>query len=271
LYASQTLIEDDQIIGQIDHTLKATSFYLNKIGFFEVAKAFMAAFGSALGGFLGVMLFYMKKRRDAFQDAEPIFITEYECGIVSNTDPYDYEYGKMRHHRGKPCKLDDGRFVWEWTRDKTVSGAGDMTVYGPYTNDYSRPGEYRATFLVKVQGLPENKSKLNADPVLLELDVNKVLETTGISKNEIVSKEHQVRVAVKYIKASELIGENWEKIELNYYSDCTGVWEYRIAVFDGTHEKRRDNISKLKCDSDIKLFFDKIKIERISEYRPPNV
>jgi hypothetical protein len=236
-----------------------------------VAALFWSACGSALGAFVGGSLFFLWRLRVEKRRSAPTVVRPYLCATDRNHGQETEAEGELMHHHGKRItdpkdlrELKRSHPVWEWNRDPCGRSQGESVIYGPYSTDFDEPGTYSATFEVRALGLPKrNEITDENDLILLELDVNRT--TTKVLENGSVVRPQQ-RVACKYIRAKDLATDDWLKISLSFWSDCQGIWEYRIMANDG-QDGKPDNIGKF--GHNIKLFFDTVTIEKILRIKLP--
>ena len=234
--------------------------------------AFESAFGSAVGGFLGVTLFFLVRFWIEVRRNKPKEIKKYCCGNDQNRGQNNEFEGELMHHHGKRIedKAEYENFsvnypIWEWTKIPCGIRAGASVIYGPYSTDFSEPGLYSAVFNIRGIGFSRPTEIIN-DLILLEIDVNKTIPQYSASEEGAKIIGAQYKIALRYIKASELAIGGWQEFELTFYSDAQGLWEYRIIAFDGLDNKP-DNIGKF--GDNVRILFDKIIIRKINKIQLP--
>ena len=110
-------------------------------------------------------------------------------------------------------------------------------------------------------GLPKMEH-LQKHLVLLTLDVNQI-NGEGVADPRTSPSATHRRVGIRYIRAGDLAEDKWQDFEVRFYSDASGVWEYRVIAKDGAGDQP-NNIDKFG-EGNIKIFFDTIEIKRIPE------
>jgi hypothetical protein len=235
---------------------------------------FLSSLGAAIGGFVGVILFFVIKLILEKIRAKPELIKEYLCGNNLNRGQGTESEGELMHHHGRWVsssadlkKLDVDHPVWEWTRTSVGRGKGASTIYGPYSTDFYKPGTYVATFRIKATGI-SHPDDITKDLILLQLDVNKSTPEYVPTKQGITMFSKYYQVGIRYVRASELANRDWINFELRFFSDAEGIWEYRVITNDGLDNKP-DNVGAF--GGNIRIFFDTIKIQRVREVIMPSV
>jgi len=232
--------------------------------------------GSAVGGFLGVIVFFICRLLFEKKQATPLLIREYLCANDQNDGSQDEEEGELMRHHGRRLSekkdyeaLGASHPIWEWNRDEKGRGPVPQeyasVIYGPYSTDFSEPGTYQATFKIRAVGLPR-PADLRKDRILLTLDVNQTIKQYVPLPDGARDDRVQRRIAVHYVRAKKLAEEGWQSITIPFYSDGSGVWEYRIIAKDGKGDKP-DNI--LELGPNVRLFFDSVKIEQVRKFQLP--
>jgi hypothetical protein len=95
---------------------------------------------------------------------------------------------------------------------------GDHTIYGPYINDFGKPGSYRISFRLRGMNFPKTDEPVLAlDVVQSPFGTERVLRLLG----------------QRIIKAKELSGP-YQYFDIVCYASGTDVYEYRCAVLRGT-------------------------------------
>ncbi len=231
----------------------------------------LSGLGSAVGGFLGVMVYrmYLEKK-----EATPLLIQEYHCANEPNQGQEDEQLGQLMHHHGHPITTEEeyknlGSInpIWEWSRQETGRPTDKQplksVIYGPYSTDCRKPGLYHAIFRIKATGIASS-ADVHKHLTLLTLDVNHIeYEYSGFETHYRLDEVHR-RVGVRYLRADELTNDGWREYEVPFYSDGTGMWEYRVIAKDGSGD-HPDNIGKF--GDKVRIFFDAIQIQQVREIR----
>lgn len=239
----------------------------------QVACSASSAFWSALGGFVGVTVFYLIRLLFSYLNNKPKIIRTYLCCSNQNQGQTTEAEGELMHHHGKKLdnsfdlkKIEAPHHVWEWTKTPVGrSPIGESIIYGPYTSDFPKSGTYSATFRIKAIGL-SSPQHIQDDTVLLLLDVNKIIAEHFVVDNKIVHESTQHRLAIKHVRAGELAEKDWVDFKLYFYSDGQGVWEYRVVVNDGLDNKP-DNVGPFGVN--VRIFFDTVTIREEKEMTLP--
>jgi len=235
--------------------------------------SFEASLGSAVGGFLGVTLFFLVRLWIEVRRSSPEEIQTYICGNAQNKGQEDECEGELMHHHGKRLsdkneyiELGASNPLWEWTRDTCGrKPTGASVIYGPYSTDFSEPGMYSATFFIRGIGFSKPDEIID-DLILLEVDVSKMMPqySTDQGKLEIIGAQY--KMARQFIRAKHLAKGGWLEFELSFWSDAQGVWEYRIVAYDGLDNKP-DNIGKYGAN--VRILFDKVVVRKINKFKLP--
>ncbi len=235
---------------------------------------FWSAVGAAVGGFIGVILFFRVRVYYEERRTQPRHIRTYLCGNNRNRGQGTEEEGELMHHHGKRLvdsaelqKIKADHPVWEWTKDPVGRGAGASTIYGPYATDFPKPGTHSTVFRIKATGLTRPED-ITDDVVLLQLDVNKTVSEYMPTVQGIAAIRTQYQTAIRYVRASELAQQGWVEFELRFHSDAHGVWEYRVIANDGLDNKP-DNIARF--GKEVRIFFDTVAIHEVKESLLPSV
>jgi hypothetical protein len=238
-------------------------------------QTLLNAAGAALGGFFGVIAFFFVRFGIETWLARPKFLRSYSCAHDQNVgNKIEYE-GQLMHHHGQRVtdktelkKIGKNAPVWEWKRDTCGRDPqGATVIYGPYTTDFSEPGEYEVSFSVRAIGIPK-ESELSNDPIILEFDVARTshqLVPTS-TQSGFIRVSTDITVSRHFVRASDLARGRWTDIPLRFYATGEGVWEYRVLAYDGV-SKSPDNIRHF--EQNIRLFFDMVTIRRIRKMRLP--
>jgi len=227
------------------------------------------ALGAAAGGFAGVILFFLVRLIIEKIRARPKLLRRYSCAHEQNRgDTNEYE-GQLMHHHGRRVaeeselrKIGKAKPVWEWNR--TPCGRephGSSVIYGPYTTDFSEPGEYEVSFSTRAIGISK-KSELSHDPIILEFDITRTTVTYAATPTGIQFFNPPITVSKHFVRASDLAQRRWVNVPVRFYATGEGVWEYRIHAYDGV-SKPLDHIGHFS--QSIRLFFDTIAVKRIRQ------
>lgn len=246
--------------------------------------------GSALGGFLGVCIFFIVRFIFAWFRSKPQPIATYLCAHTVNQGQATESFGQLMHHHGKAIteeseykKLGAKNPIWEWTREPVGLGRGESVFYGPYTTDAVEPGLYKAIFSIKTIGMmSKDHIESQLDVPLLELDINRSRDETSTAivddgaygpRHFVTPYQSQQRMSRRYIRASDLARDGWQEFELQFYSDGTGIWEYRALAYDGQDKNgtgtRPDNISQFSPKDKLRILFDRVSIVRVNKLALP--
>jgi hypothetical protein len=168
----------------------------------------------------------------------------------------------MMHHHGKPVtdekaftNLDVTNPIWEFTKDRIGRGAGASIIYGPYTNDFHRPGDYSATFKIRGIGFPRQSD--------VPGDLNQNVFMLDVLQTEILGAErkHNI-VALGYVKVRGLAREGWQEYKLDFSTDGAGIWEYRVFPFFHNGGPEVEMPAILEKFGAAKIYFDTVVIRR---------
>jgi hypothetical protein len=239
----------------------------------EMWILFISAIGSAVGGFLGTILWFKFRLDIAKKENKEELIKIYLCANDQNQGQPSESYGELLHHHGKrvtdpnDLKQFDSKYpLWEWSRQEVGTlPRGTSTIYGPYTTDYDEPGLYSVVFKIRAIGLAKPKEIIN-DFILMELDINSTNSKLKSLGATISSIPKQKRVAIKYVRISDLAKGGWQELKLKFYSDGQGIWEYRVLPYDGI-AAQPDNLKSI--ESNVRIVFDNISIYRIKKLTLP--
>lgn len=142
-------------------------------------------------------------------------VAEYSCADQSKVE-LSVLVGLLRH--GKGYSVDDTRTrrrrVWEHsTQDAETNRI--HTVYGPYVNDFGRPGFYRVSFRIYGSGFSDD-----GEPVLV-LDI---LQRPAFLRDDALAILGQ-----RVVRAQELKPE-YVDFDVYCYAAGSGTHEYRCLV-----------------------------------------
>ena len=164
---------------------------------------------SALGGAVGALLLrsIIKLIGASWARWSPLAV--HDCTNPS-TGPGDI-------HHGWGHRVDDpnaaNKQAWEHTTQQLVPGR-EHTIYGPYVNDFGRPGFYRVRFRIYGSGFQRtNKAVVMLDVIQSRFGTHRDLQIIG--QRTIREKD----LAARY-----------QKFDVYCYAPGTSVYEYRCSV-----------------------------------------
>ncbi len=231
-----------------------------------LSQIFWKGFAGVVGGSVAYVIITLAR----YFLARPKLIRTYLCANEANQGQEDEEKGQLMHHHGHRIaeeaaykNLGAKNPIWEWTKEEAgikVEQPIKSVIYGPYSTDFPMPGSYFAVFKIRAMGIPKPEH-LRQHLVLLTLDVNQIKDEGLIDLRPV----HR-RVAIRYVRANELAQDKWQKFEVPFYSDASGVWEYRVIAKDGKGD-RPNNIDKF--GENVRIFFDTIHIMKCPEKKLP--
>lgn len=165
---------------------------------------------SALAGAVGALILRSILRLAGRQWSSFIPVARYSCAE-------DGKYpGFFRHGWGQQEILRDGRAVWSHTNRQIQEGV-EHTLYGPYINDFGRPGYYRVQFRLSGSGFDKNSNKSVV-----------VLDVTQAPFGDTSDKKYFLH-GQKIIRAKDL-SSNFKTYDVVCYITGAGVFEYRASV-----------------------------------------
>ncbi len=248
--------------------------FLNYFGISSESSA--QAFGAAIGGFFGVILFFLARLIVEYFRSRPKKVKTYRCVTRLNRgDPSEMK-GELEHHRGKVLsdwkelkKLRVKHEVWEWSREATKAGKGECLFFGPYSMDSTEPGLYAAVFRIRGHGFQKPK-EIEDNWDLLVLDVLRTRTETGLSADgkTLVRYPLQEEFARQTIRVKDLTRSGWRDYELRFYSDGKGTWEYRCWAFDGAVQGGLNDLIK-NCGTGVKIYFDEVTVKQLKKFNLP--
>ena len=178
----------------------------------------ISAFGGAIAAlFLRALLRLVRKWGTEWK---PLAV--YGCADSTWKQP-----GLLTQGRGYPAEdaTVKNRKVWMHTPDAYGEGLVH-TIYGPYVNDFGKPGYYRVCFRIYGSGFFEN----DTTPIII-LDV---IERPIFMRDEIVV------LGQRLVRAKDLAeGEpRYKKYNVYCYAAGSGTYEYRCQVTEAFDPKR---------------------------------
>ncbi|MGP8173637.1 MAG: hypothetical protein ACLP7O_03710 [Terracidiphilus sp.] len=158
----------------------------------------------------------------------------YDCAI-----PEPSRQLELRHTWG--CQVIDPKSstgnAWEYRPVRIERPGeritGEHTIYGPYVNDFGKPGFYRVRFRIRGNDLPRTDERVMAlDVVQSRFGTDAILRLLG----QKVVRARDMRNSYRYF-------------DIECYASGTGVYEYRCTVLK--------DASALKVG---RILFDNIKV-----------
>jgi len=185
---------------------------------------------SALAGAVGALALRSLLKLAGKQWASMIPIARYVCSKDSEKPGY------FRHGWGVAASDEQktGKSVWSYSQ--TQIRPREHTLYGPYVNDFGRPGFFRIRFRLSGHGF----DKESEEPVVV-LDV--------IQAPFDRQRDHVV-IGQRIIRSRELSGR-YRSFDIVCYTSGTGVYEYRASVVRETFDAGKTRI-----------YFDNVRVYR---------
>lgn len=144
--------------------------------------------------------------------------------------------GRLKHSWGQSvddsCAEKDR--AWEHTAKHVGGPEGNATIYGPYTNDFAKPGYYKVVFGVYGSGFDGSE-----EPVVL-LQVTQTLVTYDSGRQETVNW-FQMPIGQRIVKAKELKPE-YKKFDVLCYASGPNTYEYRAFVYPMFHDSKKHTV-----------------------------
>ena len=175
---------------------------------------------SAFGGALGALLLRSSVKLAGALLARHRPLAVHECGV-----PEPIKTGELRHSWGH--LVDDPRCktgkAWEHNETK-VDQKNDRitwehTLFGPYLNDFGKPGYYRVRFRLCAIGFQKN----DAGVVILDV-VQSRFGTEDILR----------LLGQRVVRGRDLQGK-YQDFDLVFFASGSGVYEYRAAILQRHH------------------------------------
>ena len=170
---------------------------------------------TALGGALGALVLRSVVRLIAAVISRHTPLAIYEC---ANTEKS--EIGALRHSWGYEISDSESKSGTAWEYNSIpINRPGERvtrehTIFGPYLNDFGKPGFYRVCFRLCGKGFPEIEECIIAlDVVQARFGTEQTLRLLG----------------QKIIRKKELSGK-YQKFNIVCHVPGTGVYEYRCSV-----------------------------------------
>lgn len=184
----------------------------------------------ALAGAVGALALRSLLKFIGKQWASVVPVANYPCEKDSMKPGY------FRHGWGERTTDKDigGKSVWSYT--PTQAQQREHTLFGPYVNDFGRPGFFRVRFRLSGHGFDRRSD----EPVVV-IDV--------IQAPFDQQRDHLV-IGQRVIRSSEM-SSRYKNFDILCYTSGVGVYEYRASVV-------RDNFS----EADNKIYFDNVRVYR---------
>lgn len=158
-------------------------------------------------------------------------IAEYDCSV----DVSDPQALGLWHGRGERVADDAATTGFAWKHTTVNLRQVWHTIYGPYVNDFGRPGYVRVRFRISGAGFEKTSE------AVISLDVNQILHD---------DPPQHITVGQSAVRARDLRRE-YQCFDVICYTSGIGVYEYRAHVLDSAFDSRRH-----------RLYFDVIKVYR---------
>jgi len=184
----------------------------------------------ALAGAVGALALRSLLKLAGKQWASIVPVAKYLCAKDS------VKPGYFRHGWGELAIDNDieGKRIWSYTPIQIQHR--EHTLFGPYVNDFGRPGFFRVRFRLSGHGFDKGSD----EPVVV-LDV--------IQAPFDLKRDHVV-IGQRVIRSSEL-SRKYKDFDILCYTSGTGVYEYRASVV-------RDGFS----EAHNKIYFDNVRVYR---------
>ncbi len=144
--------------------------------------------------------------------------------------------GSLKHSWGRSVDdsgAENGR-AWEHTATHVGDPGGNATVYGPYTNDFNKPGQYRVVFRVYGSGFD------GSDDSVVLLQVTQTLIAFD-STRQTTENWFQMPTGQRIIRAREL-RPNYQDFSVHCYASGPNIYEYRVFIYPKYHDSRAHTI-----------------------------
>lgn len=179
---------------------------------------------SALCGALGALLLRSTLKVALALRARSTPLAVYDCA-VSGTKPGEFGhcYG---HEVGDEASTNGKAWEHDWHKVPATpprQAIGEHTIYGPYINDFGRPGFFRVSFRIQGKGLPKtDEPVISLDVVQAAFGTERVLRLIG----------------QRVIRAREL-SDSYQYFDIVCYASGTDIYEYRCAVLPDADATRK--------------------------------
>jgi len=187
-----------------------------------------------ISGALGTLLLRTGAKITVKVHADTRPLAEYHCSD-ENARP-----GPGRLSQGCGMKVSDRKasngYAWAHGSNQVGSSPREHTIYGPYTNDFGKPGYYKVTFRVRCcEDLP-----ISNEPIVV-LDVVRAPFSDEVG---------MALMGQRVIRARELT-KVYKRFNVYCHYTGGGIYEYRCSVIATDHFKTTNTV-----------LFDTIKIYR---------
>lgn len=172
---------------------------------------------SALGGAVGALMLRSALRLAGVLYSRSKALAVYDCASSEPSKP-----GELRHTWG--CQVPDPESTrekaWEYKpirveRPPGEQITGEHVIYGPYVNNFGKPGFYRVKFRIRGINLPQT------DERILVLDVVQAGFGT----------ERDLRLLGQKMVTARELSRSYQYFDVKCFASGTGVYEYRCTVF----------------------------------------
>lgn len=182
---------------------------------------------SALGGAIAALLLRALFRliRKLISESKPLSI--YYCAEDPIIKPIIL-VGLLLHGKGKKVndKLACNKVAWEHSTEP--AGANMMhTIYGPYVNDFGKPGFYKVRFSIYGKGFSNDE-----DPILI-LDI--------IQRPTFMNDENLILLGQRVVKSKEL-SNKYKYYDVYCYVTGSGTFEYRVLVISEAFDQAKHTL-----------------------------
>jgi hypothetical protein len=172
--------------------------------------------------------------------------------FCNNHELHMYDYGKIQHSFGEA----KGKY-WIHTNERISSG--ECTLYGPYSNDFNEPGNYKVVFNILAKGFDSD----SAEVILLE-----VVRCVYTSRKEDVDIGHGNRVSTIILYndfQSPISQKSISSSELSYNDSTVHGFELPLYVNGDAHYEYRAWVNKDKFSPEKHY----IEFQTIQVYKVP--
>lgn len=148
----------------------------------------------------------------------------YDCAdVISKPEGKPNWPGTLTHGKGR-CVGDldaTNKRAWKYTPE-IAEEALEHTIYGPYVNDFGKPGFYKISFRIRGEGFA------NSEQPIAILDV---IQRPQFQVQNIVVLGQRV------VRSKELSSE-YKDFDVYCYAAGSGTYEYRCYVIPESFEQR---------------------------------
>ncbi len=180
----------------------------------------------ALAGAVGALVLRSLVKLIGRLGASTVPIAKYAC-VEDSVKP-----GYFQHGWGNAA-TDRRKKVWSYTRKQM--DRKEHTLYGPYVNDFGRPGFFRVRFRVSGHGFKKDEE------AVVVLDV--IQAPFDLQRDHVVIGQRIIR--------SKQLRPRYKNFDITCYTSGVGVYEYRASVvWDAFNETKN------------KIYFDNVRVYR---------